>query len=443
MITKKNLAIFEINECDFTYFLKGAKKYQFPLIKNYFKKKNKLTTFTVDKVEGLNLDPWVQWVTVHTGTRSSHHKIYRLGQKLNSNIKQIWDIIAVKGFSVTLWGLFNSNLRNKKNIDLFFPDPWSFTQKAYPNEFNNYLNLPKYYATNYPNIKLGKLLYFAYKFFKKVFLSKSIFYILKNFFDFMKIFYLAGFKSFNLYFFLDLISLEILCKEIKKKKSDFFLVSLNSFAHYQHNFWDNDKYEIIYFWYLNEMIKKINYLESNYNSVICCNGFEQKKIKKRYFLRPKNPKKFLKILGLKFKRIEPNMTTGAQVFFNNSVDKTKCFNFLKSINLHHIPLFEVEESKKYIFFKFNIYLYKKNFDINNLNFSNRYKYFNSINKRSLKNYNKNNIKFLKKIFDNVILMKSTSEHTSKGTLYFKNVKFKKKKIENTKIFKEIFTHFLL
>ena len=36
MITKKNLAIFEINECDFKYFLKGAAKYQFPLIKNYF-----------------------------------------------------------------------------------------------------------------------------------------------------------------------------------------------------------------------------------------------------------------------------------------------------------------------------------------------------------------------------------------------------------------------
>ena len=219
------------------------------------------------------------------------------------------------------------------------------------------------------------------------------------------------------------------------------VVSLNSFAHYQHNFWDNDKYEIVYFWYLNEIIKKINYLESNYNSIICYNGFEQKKINKKYFLRPKNPKKFLKILGLKFKRIEPNMTTGAQVFFNNSVDKTKCFNFLKNISLYNVPLFEVEESKKNIFFKFNIYLYKKDFDVNDLNFSNKYKYFNSINKNSLKNYNTNNIKLLKKIFDNVILMKSTSEHTTKGTLYFKNVKFDKKKIENTKIFKEIVTHF--
>jgi hypothetical protein len=440
MITKKNLAIFEINECDFKYFLKGAAKYQFPLIKNYFKKKNKITTFTIDKEEGLNLDPWVQWVTVHTGIRSSRHKIYRLGQKLNNRTKQIWDIVSLKGFSTTLWGLFNSNLRKKKNIDLFFPDPWSFTQKVYPQEFNDYLYLPKYYATNYPNIKLSKIIYFSYKFLKKVIFSKSFFYILKNFFSFIKIFSFAGLKSFNLYFFLDLISLEILCKNIEKKKSDFLIVALNSFAHYQHNFWDDDKFEFIYFWYLNEMIKKINYLESYYNSSVFYNGFEQKKIKKKYFLRAKNPKKFLKILGLNFKRIEPNMTTGAQVFFKNDRDKARCFNILKSIYLLDVPLFEVEKFKKNIFFKFNIYLYEKDFNIENLNLKNKKKYFNYLKKDNLKK-TANNISLLKEIFNNVILMKSTSEHSPKGTLYFKNFKLKKKQIENTKIFNEITTHF--
>ena len=443
MITKKNLAIFEINECDFKYFLKGATKYQFPLIKNYFKKKNKITTFTIDKEEGLNLDPWVQWVTVHTGIRSSRHKIYRLGQKLNNRTKQIWDIVSLKGFSTTLWGLFNSNLRKKKNIDLFFPDPWSFTQKVYPQEFNDYLYLPKYYATNYPNIKLSKIIYFSYKFLKKVIFSKSFFYILKNFFSFIKIFSLAGLKSFNLYFFLDLISLEILCKNIEKKKSDFLIVALNSFAHYQHNFWDDDRFEFIYFWYLNEMIKKINYLEGYYNSTIFYNGFEQKKIKKKYFLRAKNPKRFLKILGLNFKRIEPNMTTGAQVFFDNDKDKSKCINFLKSIYLLDVPLFDVQKFKKNIFFKFNIYLYKKDFNIENLTLLNKNKYFNYLKKNNAKGLIYNNHSMLKKIFDNVILMKSTSEHTPKGTLYFKNIKLNKKQIENTKIFSKITNHFSL
>ena len=136
------MVIFELNECDFQFFLKGSKKYNYPLIKNFFNNKVKLTTFTIDKVEGYNLDPWVQWVTVHTGTNSSKHKVNRIGQTLDNRTKQIWEKIKKKKINFSLWGLFNANLRNKKNIDLFFPDPWSFTQKAYPKKYNNYLQLP-------------------------------------------------------------------------------------------------------------------------------------------------------------------------------------------------------------------------------------------------------------------------------------------------------------
>tara|TARA_B110000977_G_scaffold197629_1_gene280659 strand:- start:194 stop:346 length:153 start_codon:yes stop_codon:yes gene_type:complete len=39
---KKDLVIFEINECDFEYFAYGSKKYNYPLIKKFFKKKIKL-----------------------------------------------------------------------------------------------------------------------------------------------------------------------------------------------------------------------------------------------------------------------------------------------------------------------------------------------------------------------------------------------------------------
>ena len=93
---KKDLVIFELNECDFQFFLKGSKKYNYPLIKNFFNNKVKLTTFTIDKVEGYNLDPWVQWVTVHTGTNSSKHKVYRIGQTLDNRTKQIWEKIKKK-----------------------------------------------------------------------------------------------------------------------------------------------------------------------------------------------------------------------------------------------------------------------------------------------------------------------------------------------------------
>ena len=84
---KNNLLLIEINECDFDYFIEGAKKFKYQNIINYFQRKKNIKTFTHDKQEGLNLDPWVQWVSVHTGLHSEQHQVYRIGQKLNDEIK--------------------------------------------------------------------------------------------------------------------------------------------------------------------------------------------------------------------------------------------------------------------------------------------------------------------------------------------------------------------
>ena len=195
---KKNLIIFEINECDFSYFLYGSKKYNYPLIKKFFLNKKKTKTYTKDKIEGLNLDPWVQWVSIHTGLPSKKHKVFRMGQRIPKYIIQFWERMIKKNFSISLWGLFNSNLRIKKNINLFFPDPWSFTQKAYPDSFSSYLKLPRFYAKNYPNVKKFELFIYGIIFFKKILFSRIFFYLLNNILIFCKIFIKAGLKSFNL-----------------------------------------------------------------------------------------------------------------------------------------------------------------------------------------------------------------------------------------------------
>ena len=87
----KKLVIFEINECDFSYFLYGAKKFKFPEIKKFLKNKKITKLFTKDTIEGLNLDPWVQWVSIHTGIKSKKHKILRTGQSLSKNFPQVWE----------------------------------------------------------------------------------------------------------------------------------------------------------------------------------------------------------------------------------------------------------------------------------------------------------------------------------------------------------------
>ena len=446
---KKKLLILELNECDFEFFLYGAKKYNFPLIKKFISNKNKVSTFTKDKSEGFNLDPWVQWVSVHTGKSSKKHKVYRLGQTLDKKIKQIWEILSAKKINCTIWGAFNSTLNKKKNIDLFFPDPWSFNEKAFPNYFNSFLKLPRYYAKNYPEVNKFKIIFNVSIFFYKIIFSKLFFNIINILFELIKIFINAKLKSFNLYFFLDLITLFILNNNLKKKNSEFVIIAINSFAHYQHNYWDTKKYEYVYFWYLNKMIKVINEIGENYNSSIILNGFSQKKVKNEFHLRFKKPQFLFKKLNLNFKKIEPDMTSGAIVSFKSFQDKEKAIKKINNIKIYSYPVFEIQNFKneRKFYYKFSLIYLRRKYHIKALDKKN-YKIYFQKPKKLLKeeNLSQDQKIFLDNIFTNSLFGKSTSRHISNGVLFYKNIKLskkdiKKKIIKNTQIYSIILNHF--
>ena len=137
----------------------------------------------------------------------------------------------------------------------------------------------------------------------------------------------------------------LIVKNNLKKKSNFCIISINSFAHYQHNYWHEKKFEKIYFWYLNEMITIINDITKFYNSSIILNGFAQKKIKHEYYLRPNQPKLFFEKLKLNYLKIEPNMTTGALVYFKSIKDKNKAIKILKKIKIYDYSVFEIQDYK--------------------------------------------------------------------------------------------------
>jgi hypothetical protein len=434
---KKSLLVLEINECDFDFFNKGAKKYKYPLIVDFFKNKKINFTYTRDKNEGLNLDPWVQWVSVHTGRKSKKHGVLRLGQKLSSKIPQLWDILPKK--KKILWGLFNSILKSKKNINIFFPDPWSYTQHSYPGHFDAYLKLPRYYAKNYPDIKFFYILKNTLIFFLKIIFSKNIFYVLRNIHMFIYLFFKYGVKSFNLYFFLDLLSLEIVDSQLNKKKTDLAIIGLNSFAHYQHNYWDKNKFEPVYFWYLNQMIKKFTSISSKFNSKIIYNGFSQKKIKPQFALRPKKFNEFFKILQIEFYKIEPNMTTGVTIFFKSHKDKKKAIKNISEVYYNNYKLFYYIDYKnvRKIFLKFNIVFMSDNIE-KILNKKTQIKVFNK-NRKKIKEKKD----LLKIIFNNCIFLKSTSEHKTSGKMYTENFfnNHQNLKIENHKMFDYIIKYF--
>src|SRR5216684_1464349 len=92
-------------------------------------------TWTADEYETGFLEPWVQWVSVHTGVPSGRHRVKNLGDVPNLTEDQIWERWSRRGLSSIVWGVMNGNRRSAEKCEVFIPDPWTFSESAYPARF--------------------------------------------------------------------------------------------------------------------------------------------------------------------------------------------------------------------------------------------------------------------------------------------------------------------
>ncbi len=353
-----NFLILELNEFNYEILKKYSKKYNFKYIKKILKY-NHSKTFTKDTYKGNNnqdgyLDPWSQWVSIHTLKKSKIHKIKNLGDVPKLRFKQYWEL--KKNLDFYIWGPMNASRRNSKNVKLFFPDPWVFSEKAYPNHLNKILNPIKKTIKNRGSDNVVK---------KSVDLI-SIFSVLKNYLSFSELFNIGlvtivdYFKLKKNYIFFcnwEYLCLKILLRTIKNKKNYISVYFINCLAHVQHHYWKKNRYskEIRYcLEYIDKMIREI-YHHKNFKLVFI-NGLSQiNSEKEKLCLYEQNDhSKLLKNLGIKFSKVEKLMTNDAYIFFKNKNETSKCEEVLNNIKFKNKKIFHVEriDSKK-IFYKTN------------------------------------------------------------------------------------------
>ena len=354
----KKLLLVELNEFNFDFIKKGIKNYNCPNIKKLFGKKN-IKTYTNDAIQDYNLDPWVQWVSIHTGKTSTKHKIYRHGETLNKDTDQIWDKLSKRNIYCSIWNPMNGVYRKNKNIKIFFPDPWSFKENPKPKRLLSFLKLPRYYSMNYTDVNYAKIIKYFFEFLTPLIFSKSFFNLLKLMPSILPILLKHGLKNYILFFLIDLINLLVFKNEIKKNFTSFNLIFINSLAHFQHNNWDKKEIEYIYFFFVEKIAKIINQISKDHNDIIVCNGFSQEKIKPEYIVRNTNPLEFIKSLEIKCKTVKPNMTTGGTIYFNNKYEKNDAKKKLNRVSFFGIHFINIEEKKNYIFYDINLRFKKK------------------------------------------------------------------------------------
>jgi hypothetical protein len=82
------LILVELNEVNFEFVEHYTHRGELPVFARLIDAHGYARTRSEDVHE--QIEPWIQWVTVHTGKGYAEHKVFRLGDGPRSRLEQSW-----------------------------------------------------------------------------------------------------------------------------------------------------------------------------------------------------------------------------------------------------------------------------------------------------------------------------------------------------------------
>jgi hypothetical protein len=240
-MTSPRLVLLELNEFHPGMLQKAARELELAHVQKLFSL-HPTRTWTADTSESDHLEPWVQWVSVHTGKPSQAHGIKHLGDVPRLGHRQLWEVLSEKGISSGIWGAMNAARRGARHCSFFLPDPWTFSEEAYPSRLDALLAFPRYVAKNHMNLDKKHTLTLALRF-ARLFLRPELAGELARELPRL-VAGLARFRGANFvgFCFAEYFSTLLFVQHLARYEPRFGLLFINSVAHLQHYYWDDDDY---------------------------------------------------------------------------------------------------------------------------------------------------------------------------------------------------------
>src|SRR5271155_66520 len=111
-----------------------------------FHRASQVFTTVADELDPENLEPWIQWYSIHTGLPYSQHKVFHLTDGPRRGHVDVWQELQKLDKSV-----MNCSSMNARAISgaraFYLPDPWCAAEPAYPRA------LEKFKAVVYRNVQ--------------------------------------------------------------------------------------------------------------------------------------------------------------------------------------------------------------------------------------------------------------------------------------------------
>ncbi len=185
--------------------------------------------------EQRKLEPWIQWVTVHTGLSAQQHGIHNLDESYKLTQPAVWDLLCEAGYHIWICGSMNIKYRQPAR-GWILPDAWSSKVDPYPPDLQRYFRFVRANVQEHTNdrVPLSKAVYADFlKFMLTHGLSMdTVSAILSQ---------IAKERSSNVRWkratLLDKLQWDVFEWYQRKSRPDFSTFFLNSTAHFQHLYW--------------------------------------------------------------------------------------------------------------------------------------------------------------------------------------------------------------
>lgn len=202
-----------------------------------FKKRSNVFVTTADENEAPNLEPWIQWYSIHTGLPFKEHGVFRLTDGLHQTHDDIWRILLKHNKRVINMSSMNARSFGEVENSVYLPDPWCSSETPHPRELTKFTDYVSHIVQEYTN-KGTNATALATRFMTLMAshgLSFSTAQTISK--------QLLGEKlnSSKAYWqrapLLDALQFDLFRHYYKKNSPDFATFFVNSTAHYQHAYW--------------------------------------------------------------------------------------------------------------------------------------------------------------------------------------------------------------
>jgi hypothetical protein len=355
MKDSRRLVLLELNEVNFDV----ASKYVDRLgLSNFARLFESGIRRTSSESRYEQLEPWIQWVSAHSGLTAAEHGIFRLGDIVGSKVPQLFEYLEAKGLRIGAVSPMNAENRLERPA-FFFPDPW--TQTACDESVWSRI-LTKAIAQAVNDNSESRITFRSV-----AALSAGLVKFARphHYPRYAKLALASRGAPWRKALFLDLFLNDMHCRLLRKQRPDFSTLFLNAGAHIQHHYLLNSyavdsKGPRNPEWYVSpaedpvaEMLKVYDeilgdYLSDPHINLIVATGLTQQPYPHAtFYWRLKNHDAFLRAVGLRPSAVIPRMTRDFLVEFDSAENARQAERILGALkaSTDGVNLFEMIDNR--------------------------------------------------------------------------------------------------